>query len=492
MIVILENSEGRMEQRKNKLMLIISLLLITGFGATSLASYFVSRSSLRTQIIKRELPLTSDNIYSEIQRDLLRPIFISSLMANDTFLRDWVIQGEKDEKQIIRYLKEIRNKYNAFTSFFVSEQTRIYYQSKGILKKVKQSQERDIWYFRVRSMESDYEINIDPDMANKDSMTIFINYRVFDYHKNFIGAAGVGLTVSAVKELIKKYQKDYDRKIYFVDTKGNITLHGSNLINNAKPISKIRGISSIADEVLSKPSGSFGYKREGKTVHLNTRYIPEFDWYLLVEQTEEKAIKQILRALLINLAICAVITSVVLVLTNLTISSYQRRLEKMATIDKLTGIYNRQAFDIIIHQVLKEIQRKNFSLSVILFDIDHFKNVNDEFGHLAGDAAIKNIVKISKSAIRESDVLCRWGGEEFLILLKECSLDDAYKISEKIRETVRKTPTVYEGKKIVATISLGVSRYHPSEQEDSLLSRVDKLLYKAKQNGRDRSEKESS
>lgn len=481
-----------MEQRKNKLMLIVSLLLITGFGATSLASYFVSRSSLREQICKNELPLTSDNIYSEIQRDLLRPIFISSLMANDTFLRDWVIQGEKDENKMIRYLQEIRNKYNAVTSFFVSEQTRIYYQSKGVLKKVKQNQERDIWYFRVRSLKSDYEINIDPDMANKDSMTIFINYRVFDYKNKFIGATGVGLTVSAVKELIKKYQQNYDRNIYFIDKKGNLTLHGSNLINNGKPITQIKGISSIANKILSRSGGSFRYKKDGKTVHLNTRYLPEFDWYLLVEQTEGKAIKQILHALLINLAICAVITSVVLFLTNLTISFYQRRLEKMATIDKLTGIYNRQAFDIIIHQLLKEIQRKNFTLSVILFDIDHFKNVNDEFGHLAGDAAIKNIVKISKAAIRGSDILCRWGGEEFLILLKECRLDDAYKISEKIRKTVRKTPTVYEGKKIVATISLGVGQYHPSEQEDSLLSRVDNLLYRAKQNGRDRSEKEFS
>jgi diguanylate cyclase (GGDEF)-like protein len=341
-------------------------------------------------------------------------------------------------------------------------------------------------------MKPDYEINVDPDMANKDSMTIFINYRVFDYDKNFIGSTGVGLKVRAVKELIKKYQQSYDRNIYFIDKKGTITLQGSNRIGTIKSITQDDGISAISNDILSKTGGNFRYKKNGKTVHLNTRYIPEFDWYLLVEQTEEKAIRKILSALFINLVICVMITSIVLFLTNLTISSYQRRLEKMATIDKLTGIYNRQAFDIIIHQVLKEIQRKKLILSVILFDIDYFKQVNDEFGHLAGDAVIKNIVKISMATIRESDVLCRWGGEEFLILLKECSLDDAYKISEKIRETVRNTPTVYEGRDIAATISLGVSQYHPPENEDSLLSRVDKLLYLAKQNGRDCSEKASS
>ena len=92
-------------------MLIITLLLAAGFLATSFASYFTSRSSLKKEITLNTLPLTSDNIYSEIQRDLLRPIFICSLMANDTFLRDWVLNGEADPAEITKYLKEIKEKY---------------------------------------------------------------------------------------------------------------------------------------------------------------------------------------------------------------------------------------------------------------------------------------------------------------------------------------------------------------------------------------------
>ena len=172
----------------------------------------------------------------------------------------------------------------------------------------------------------------------------------------------------------------------------------------------------------------------------------------------------------------------------MTISAYQKRLEKIAMTDKLTGIYNRHAFDFVMSPILKDVRRKKFALSLILFDIDHFKKVNDEFGHLAGDAAIKKIVRICAETIRESDVLCRWGGEEFLILLKECDLDDAYEISEKIRKTIQDTPIVYEGKTIFSTISLGVSQYHLPETEDRLIYRADKLLYQAKQNGRNRSE----
>ncbi|MBU0465070.1 MAG: GGDEF domain-containing protein, partial [Proteobacteria bacterium] len=194
----------------------------------------------------------------------------------------------------------------------------------------------------------------------------------------------------------------------------------------------------------------------------------------------------------INLCVCALITIIILLLTRLTISSYQKKLEKIALTDKLTGIYNRQAFDLVIHPILKDIHRKKFALSLILFDIDHFKKVNDEFGHMAGDEALKHIVQLCLDTIRESDVLCRWGGEEFLILLKECSLEDAYEISEKIRETIQNTPLVYKGKEIFSTISLGVCRYHLPEKEDSFIARADNLLYKAKQNGRNRTEIEPS
>ncbi len=224
-------------------------------------------------------------------------------------------------------------------------------------------------------------------------------------------------------------------------------------------------------------------------MHLNTRFIPEFNWYLLVEQAEEKTTKPILNALMMNLGICAVITVVVLVLTSLTISSYQRKLEKMATTDKLTGIFNRQVFDVIFTQMLHDVKRKEHDLSVILFDIDYFKKVNDQYGHLAGDAVLKKIVQLTQETVRASDVLCRWGGEEFLILLKECNLDGAFFIAEKIRDTVSRTPIEYKKEKIFTTISSGVAQYVSSEKEDILLSRVDTLLYRAKENGRNRSER---
>lgn len=104
--------------RKYSFMSVLAVLLVVGFLFTSIISYFVAKKSLSEQIAGSTLPLTSDNIYSEIQQDLLRPIFISSLMAHDTFVRDWVLGGETDSDKMTRFLSEIQKRYGTVTSFF--------------------------------------------------------------------------------------------------------------------------------------------------------------------------------------------------------------------------------------------------------------------------------------------------------------------------------------------------------------------------------------
>ena len=154
--------------KKYRLLAWIGVALVAGFLATSLVGYLVSMKSMRDGIGNQALPLTGDTIYSEIQKDILRPVFISSLMAHDTFVRDWIIGGEEGTEKITRYLNEIKQKYGVVTSFLVSEKSRKYYYADGVLKTVREDEPRDAWYFRVRQMKPDYETNVDPDMANRD------------------------------------------------------------------------------------------------------------------------------------------------------------------------------------------------------------------------------------------------------------------------------------------------------------------------------------
>ncbi len=285
------------------------LLFLAGFLLNSISSYLTTRSNMRKTIAESTLPLTSDNVYSEIQRDLLQPVFIASLMAQDTFLRDWVLAGEKDEASITRYLHEIKLKYGTVSSFFVSEHTHKYYHAYGLLKTVQADEPRDAWYFRVRNLTEPYEINVDPDLANSDEMTIFINYRTFDYAGNFIGATGVGLTVRSVNNLISRYEAKFDRQIYFTDRSGKMVLRPNNSpLLKYDSLQSIDGLEAYADELLTNKRTKLSYKRDGQTRMLNCRYVPELDWYLIVEQSESGMLAPIKQQLFINFAIGSLIT----------------------------------------------------------------------------------------------------------------------------------------------------------------------------------------
>mgnify|MGYP001009899994 CR=1 FL=1 len=469
---------------RRSLYLLLTLVMTVGFLAISLLSYHTSRSAIHESIVSNELPLTSDNIYSEIQKDLIRPILISSLMASDTFVRDWVLRGENNPAEMTRYLKEIMARHGALTSFFASDTSGAYYHADGLLKKVQPEEARDRWYYRVREMKDPYEINLDPDIANKDALTIFINYRVLDYDGRFIGATGIGLTADAVQKQIDTYQQRYQRRIYFVDANARVVSLRSSGEDGGREWHTLDGIGALAPEILANPQGTYQYQKDGHQMLLNARHIPELKWHLIVEQDEDRALQGIRQSLYLNLLIVLIIAGLSIWLTGLTISRFQRRLEEMAVTDKLTGLANRQAFGPLIEQTLSQIRRKPEPLCLILIDIDHFKEINDRHGHQAGDLVLQRIAERISSCLRDSDLTFRWGGEEFLAVLRDCESKDALRIAEKLRDAVAESRTAIGKTEVSATISLGIAERCEAESIDALIGRADRALYGAKQSGR--------
>ena len=349
--------------------MVCSLLLI-GFLGNSISSYFVSRDNVRQTITESALPLTSDNIYSEIQRDLLRPIFISSMMANDAFLRDWVIQGEQDLEPMQLYLSEIRREYETVTSFFVSESTRNYYYADGILKQVDPEEPRDVWYFRVREMPDRFEINVDYDMANRDTMTIFVNYRVYDFEGNYLGATGTGLTVGYVNDMIADYQNRYGREIFFTDRDGKIVL-GPASVAIYEHLGDIPGLRHAVEGILTQGVESVRYDREGETFFLNSRYIPELDWFLIVEQTENILLAPLRETLWANIGMALLITCLVGLVCVSAINRHHLRLEeKNNTLASAMKKVEHQKE--LLEQGSRELAQANRSLARLNQEKDEF------------------------------------------------------------------------------------------------------------------------
>ena len=473
---------------QRSLILTLVAVLACGFVLISLLSYFASRSSIRDNIVNTELPLTSDTVYSEIQKDLVRPVLIASMMSRNTFMRDWVLAGEHDPQQITRYLQEVISQYGTCTAFFVSDHSLTYYQAKGVLKKVAAAQPRDAWYFHVRDMKEPYQTSLDVDMANHDALTLFIDYKVFDYQNHFIGAAGVGLTVTAVVKLIEDYEQRYQRRVYFVDHQGRIVLAGAQGgpygARTGLDLHTLPGLEGVMAQMPGSANGSYEYVADHTRHFLNVRYIPELDWYLFVDKREDSALGGIRQSLYLNLLICLLVTALVVWLLKRVIDHSHQRLELLATLDTLTDLPNRRGFDLLASQAIREAERDNEPLAALLLDLDHFKQLNDSHGHMAGDEVLKGFAQLLRDNLRQSDILCRWGGEEFIVLLRDTPSADALQIAEKIRLRTEQYTFPYGDKWLKITTSVGITGLQGDDTLHSLLNRADHALYRAKQSAR--------
>lgn len=160
-------------------------------------------------------------------------------------------------------------------------------------------------------------------------------------------------------------------------------------------------------------------------------------------------------------------------------------LEYQANHDQLTGLYNRQKFQSIFSKEINRTLRYKDDLSLIMFDIDFFKIINDTFGHEVGDKVLCDVSKVIQNSIRQSDSAVRWGGEEFIILLPETSLENATAVAHKIKENLELFSFEYMNNRDV-TASYGVTQLNSTDSDTTFINRADQALYEAKRQGRNR------
>lgn len=165
------------------------------------------------------------------------------------------------------------------------------------------------------------------------------------------------------------------------------------------------------------------------------------------------------------------------------------QVERQAITDPLTGLYNRRYFSTMAHIEIERSVRYGHALSVLMFDIDHFKSVNDTFGHDIGDEVLKELANRSHACLRQLDLLCRQGGEEFIALLPETASKEAYEVAERLRRSVHDQPFMTSAGSISISISLGVAGLEQATEAnlDGLVKHADQAMYLAKDSGRNRS-----
>jgi diguanylate cyclase (GGDEF)-like protein len=329
---------------------------------------------------------------------------------------------------------------------------------------------------------------VDTNEAKDYSLTIFINYRLVDLRGNLLGVTGVGIEMKNFSHFLHNTQEKYNRRVFLVDENGIIQAHSQMAMIETTSIFDLPGLEEIAGEILIASDNPIDheYRIQGHRTLVTSRYMPEIDWYLIVEQDEESALSaarmNLLRTLLIGFA-----TSVVIIIVSYVALRYlQGTLEYMTVTDDLTQTANRREFESQFERAVYRHKRYNSPISVILIDVDRFKEINDTKGHLAGDDVLKRVSRCLKDNMRPTDLLARWGGDEFIILA-ESDGNQAITTAERLCRAVQEIDL---GLKLESlgniTISCGVTEFLSEDTIDSVTHRADQALYRSKKSGRNR------
>ncbi len=279
-----------------------------------------------------------------------------------------------------------------------------------------------------------------------------------------------------IANTIDKFQNNLDDLTNGNESRGILTAQSDNIVEQLNNIHKIwneykKNIFYILnnENALSNINSNMNYIIEN-----NNRLLKELD--LLVDLYEQKSYSQII------LSIQGVIVTVgsLIIFATWWIAS---NIIYNSGIDELTNIYNRKKFNKLLKRKINDYSQLDLDLSLVMFDIDNFKKINDEYGHSFGDKVIIEIVEIVNESIRENDIFARWGGEEFLIIIPNNNLEASVKIANRIREEIEN----YNFDKVeTVTCSFGVVEYQKEDTINKMIKRADEALYNAKHCGRNK------
>lgn len=470
---------------KYRVVFLITTLLIILSLSISTINYVVSLNNAQSQLKDQALPLSLDNIYTDIQKSIIQPYLVSSLMANDTFVQDWLVNDEDNSQKIIRYLEAIKNKYDMFNTFLVSDKTKNYYTQNGFTETIDKNKKDNQWYFRFKNIQNKHEINLDFNEHLSNHMIMFINYKIFDHNFHFLGATGVALKISYIDDLLKSFRLKHKFIVTFFDKNGRVVL-SERTINKKKTLDDYEKLKEYKELILSKKTNVIEYKKEGNKYILNTKYIPELDLYLTVEANLNDFTEDVENVFYLNLLTSIVITFIISFLIYFIIKNYSKKLEYLSSYDTLTNIPNRRTFEEKFNSHLLLKKRRDSDLGVIFFDVDDFKSINDKLGHQKGDMVLRRIASILKKSVRKTDLIARWGGEEFIVALIDSSLDDTLVVCEKIRSSLEEDLKLKNICNYCVTASFGLTMVSQEDTIEKVVQRADEAMYEAKKEGKNR------
>ncbi len=451
--------------------LIIALVCAFGFTAFKAVNNIVSEQS---QIQQRALT----PVYTLVNQELLKPLHIAESFAEIINFDNLVDAETLDEATLIDRLSNMQERLGLI--FFVAlDIPRKQYMSNGRVLNLIEGEV--YWYFEALETQGD----VLADLGQVGDVHLFFDVKIYSDEGQFLGFVGVGKRIQIFVEQFEAIKQEYGYDFLFVNERDEVVLSSfPNLVVTDEfipPLNTISGFDTSQD--LSELDGVL-VNIDDSDYLVSQISIDELKWRLLVLAPLQTRQTTITRTFVTNALMTFSVVASILAMTFFILLLYKQNYERTSETDALTGLPNRR----FINRQFQKLQRQNTGICVVICDLDHFKQINDKFGHNAGDAVLKVASNVLSSHLRNNDIVGRWGGEEFVMLIPSSSADVGQVIAERTRLELESTQVDHSEQTITVTASFGIA-FTPSKSAlTDLIGQADAALYIAKSKGRNRVE----
>lgn len=427
-------------------------------------------------------------LFSLVTSEILRPLSVANFMANNQFLVDYSDRDRIDKKYLISYLDKISKSYNML-AFIALEKHNLMIDSNA--KETMLNSEAAEWFHRLKALPGDQF----SDIGNTEDPHLYFDNRIISQQGKFLGFTGVGIDLNYFASKFQEYSDRFGFELYFVDNNNIITL-SSNAIMQTQSHHRKEAITRLSDlswfqSLTASNSSDLNLSNEvmystEDGLLISQMPIQELGWRMFIVSPPASEQNEYWKIFIGRFVIFFLISFIFYIVLLNIIGYFKSKLVKDSETDYLTQLPNRSH----VHWRFEDIAQSNDNLCVVLADIDNFKNINDTYGHVVGDDVLRVISEQLAQTLRQVDVVGRWGGEEFVMLLPDTTAEQAQIIVERIRKQIAAIsfPLSSTSGSFSTTVSFGICAL--PLQNNSIkdyISCADKALYQAKDNGRNQS-----
>lgn len=456
----------------------LQFALLIGFALVVLVisalSYFTISNIVGDQS-RQQLQATS-TVFSLVEEELIKPMHIAQSLARADVFKPYM---NAEPEQIRAFLQNMQSRFELMF-FIASEPQQMQYYSDG--DQMALTEEETPWYFRLRERQEDFYAGL----GHEQDLRLYMDIIQRDENGELLGFVGVGMPLSGFVETFGHYSKNLGYEFVFVNSEDEIVLTSfPHLQPQGYDRTKLQELPWYPDWYKGPSLAG----NQTNLVELNEQEVlitevplEVLKWRFFIISPLEAQRQAMSRTFLVNLFIMATVLLAILWLLSTVIRRIQQNVSSKIYTDRLTGLYNRR----YIEQVFDDFKTEETPLSLIMADIDHFKAVNDNYGHNVGDQVIARVAAIMSDCLRKGDYLGRWGGEEFIMLLPNTDLQSAEMVAERMRQSIAFQPVTEGDVSLDVTMSFGVTQADRYGALVDLIHSADKALYQAKHEGRNK------